>query len=118
MSSAIVWDMADGEVERASGGPERNREFRPIFQIFLKLPPPRTDWRKTPQFPQSMKVLVVDDDIVARKVLNAFLKQSNYEIQLAEDGLSAFRAMNKAAATVYDTVRAQGTGSSGSHCMP
>jgi len=40
-----------------------------------------------------MKVLVVDDDIVARKVLNAFLKQSNYEIQLAEDGLSAFRAM-------------------------
>jgi DNA-binding response OmpR family regulator len=40
-----------------------------------------------------MKILVVDDDIVARKVLGAFLKQSNYEMQIVEDGHSAFRAL-------------------------
>lgn len=40
-----------------------------------------------------MKVLVVDDDVVARKVLGAFLKQSNYEMSIVEDGQSAFRAL-------------------------
>ncbi len=40
-----------------------------------------------------MTVLVADDDGVARKVLSTFLRQSNYDVVLAEDGLSAFRAM-------------------------
>jgi len=40
-----------------------------------------------------MKVLVVDDDVVARKVLGAFLKQSNYEMSIVEDGHSAFQAL-------------------------
>ncbi len=40
-----------------------------------------------------MKILVVDDDTVARKVLGAFLKQSNYEIQVVEDGPSALRVL-------------------------
>ncbi len=40
-----------------------------------------------------MKVLVVDDDVIARKVLGAFLKQSNYEMSIVEDGQSAFRAL-------------------------
>jgi DNA-binding response OmpR family regulator len=40
-----------------------------------------------------MKVLVVDDDSVARKVLGAFLKQSCYDVLMMEDGDSAFRAL-------------------------
>jgi CheY-like chemotaxis protein len=40
-----------------------------------------------------MKVLVVDDDSVARKVLGAFLKQSCYDVVTMEDGHSAFRAL-------------------------
>lgn len=36
-----------------------------------------------------MKILVADDDIVARKVLKAFLQQSNYEPVIAEDGEAA-----------------------------
>lgn len=40
-----------------------------------------------------MKVLVVDDDVIARKVLGAFLKQSNYDMSIVEDGQSAFRAL-------------------------
>ena len=40
-----------------------------------------------------MKVLVVDDDSVARKVLGAFLKQSCYDVVMMEDGHSALRAL-------------------------
>lgn len=40
-----------------------------------------------------MKILVVDDDVMARKVLTAFLRQSNFDVQLAEDARSAFRAL-------------------------
>ncbi len=40
-----------------------------------------------------MKILVVDDDVIARKVLGAFLQQSNYEMSIVEDGQSAFRAL-------------------------
>lgn len=40
-----------------------------------------------------MKVLVVDDNVVARRVLEAFLKQSNYEMEIVEDGLSALRVL-------------------------
>jgi sigma-B regulation protein RsbU (phosphoserine phosphatase) len=36
-----------------------------------------------------MKILVVDDDRIARKVLRAFLEEANYEVLVAEDGRSA-----------------------------
>jgi CheY-like chemotaxis protein len=42
-----------------------------------------------------MKILVVDDDPVARKVLNAFLTQSNYEVDVVEDAEQALDAMQE-----------------------
>ena len=36
-----------------------------------------------------MKILVVDDDRIARKVLRAFLEDANYEVVLTEDGKQA-----------------------------
>lgn len=36
-----------------------------------------------------MKILVVDDDRIARKVLRAFLEDAKYEVVVAEDGKSA-----------------------------
>ena len=40
-----------------------------------------------------MKILVADDDVVARKVLRAFLQQSNYEPVIVEDGEAALAAL-------------------------
>jgi sigma-B regulation protein RsbU (phosphoserine phosphatase) len=42
-----------------------------------------------------MKILVVDDDPVARKVLNAFLTQSNYDVDVVEDAEQALEAMQE-----------------------
>src|ERR1700690_1597564 len=42
-----------------------------------------------------MKILVVDDDPVARKVLNAFLTQSNYDVDVVEDAEQALDAMQE-----------------------
>ncbi len=42
-----------------------------------------------------MTILVADDDPVARKVLSTFLRQSNYDVVVAEDGLSALRVMTE-----------------------
>jgi sigma-B regulation protein RsbU (phosphoserine phosphatase) len=42
-----------------------------------------------------MKILVVDDDPVARKVLHAFLTQSNYDVDVVEDAEQALEAMQE-----------------------
>jgi CheY-like chemotaxis protein len=42
-----------------------------------------------------MKILVVDDDPVARKVLNAFLTQSNYDVDVVDDAEQALEAMQE-----------------------
>lgn len=41
----------------------------------------------------SLKILVADDDVIARKVLAAFLRQSHYEMEIVEDGNAAFAAL-------------------------
>ena len=43
-----------------------------------------------------MKILVVDDDRIARKVLRAFLEEARYEIVAAEDGRQAIEIMQGA----------------------
>ncbi len=40
-----------------------------------------------------MKILVVDDDRIARKVLRAFLEDAHYQVATAEDGKQAIDAM-------------------------
>lgn len=40
-----------------------------------------------------MKILVVDDDRIARKVLRAFLEDASYEVTVAEDGKQAIEAL-------------------------
>jgi len=42
-----------------------------------------------------MKILVVDDDPVARKVLHAFLTQSNYDVDVVEDAEQGLEAMQE-----------------------
>jgi CheY-like chemotaxis protein len=42
-----------------------------------------------------MKILVVDDDPIARKVLHAFLTQSNYDVDVVEDAAQALEAMQE-----------------------
>jgi DNA-binding response OmpR family regulator len=39
-----------------------------------------------------MKILIADDERIARKVLEAFLLKEKYEVVLAEDGASALKA--------------------------
>lgn len=47
----------------------------------------------TPAFTRHMKILVVDDDRIARKVLRAFLEDAGYQVATAEDGPQAIAAL-------------------------
>src|SRR5512133_2285552 len=56
----------------------------------MDIPNPRAYTRR-------MKILVADDDRIARKVLRAFLEDASYEVVLAEDGKQAVEILMAAA---------------------
>lgn len=45
---------------------------------------------------QTLKVLVADDEPVARRVLTGFLEKEKYEVTIAEDGMSALKQLSSA----------------------
>lgn len=54
-----------------------------------------TDLKQWESVPNSKRVLVVDDDLPMRTMLNQALRMKDYQVVLAEDGIKAQRIITK-----------------------
>nr|WP_293247040.1 response regulator [Panacagrimonas sp.] len=94
-------DLMDGEITVEST-PGKGSTFQ--FTARFGLAPSAARRTPTPRSLRGMRVLVVDDNITAQSILQAYLESFGFEVETANDGPRAVEAMRRAGAQGYRLV--------------